>query len=177
VVRDEGATDVRSGEVGKWLNTPEGWARANLLLRTLRAPPPKGSLQEWALVFLLERLESIEHARYLALVQVIIDKEAGAERFDDYMNIAFPALALRKKQRDEETKKVLRWWVDRGPMTVTPLAPLTLKSKLKSRVAQVNQDEHANRFYKGLSNPFGDQWDSQRRKSSSAYAPIVGASR
>jgi len=177
VVRDAGTEDVRGGEVGKWLKTPAGWARANLLLRTLQAPPSKGSLQEWALIFLLDKLEDIEHARYLALVQVLINKEEGVKAFGDYMKIAFPSLALRKNQKEEETKAVLNWWTKRGPMKITPLAPLTLKSKLKTRVVQVNQDEKTNEFYRDLGDPLGRLWHSQKEKSPSAYAPIAGASR
>ena len=126
-----------------------------MLLRTLQAPPLKGSLQEWALIFLMDRLEDIEHARYLALVQVVIDKDEGIKAFDEYMKIAFPSLALRKKERENETKKVLEWWTSRGPMEVTPLAPLTLKSKLKTKVVQVTQDERANALYRDLGDPLG----------------------
>ncbi len=133
-------------------------------------------MQEWALIFLLDRLEDIEHARYLALVQVIVNKEEGVKAFDEYMNIAFPSLALRKKQREDETKKVLKWWTKRGPIKVTSLAPLTLKSKLKTRVVQVTNDEKTNEFYRGLGDPLGRLWPSQNQKSSSAYAPIAGDS-
>lgn len=125
---------------------------------------------------LLDRLEDIEHARYLALVQVIINQEEGVKAFNGYMDLAFPSLALRKKQQEDETKKVLQWWTQRGPMKVIPLAPLTLKSKLKSRVVQVDNDEMTNRFYRDLSSPLARQWESQKAKSPSAYAPIAGAS-
>ena len=158
------------------MKTSAGWARANLLLRTLKAPPPKGSLQEWALIFLLDKLEDIEHARYLALVQVIINKDEGIKAFDEYMKIAFPSLAARKNQQEEATKKVLKWWTKSGPIKVTPLAPLTLKSKLKTRVVEVNQDENTNKFYRDLGDPLGRLWQSQKQKSPSAYAPIAGAS-
>jgi hypothetical protein len=135
------------------LNTPEGWARANLLLRTLQAPPPRGSLQEWALIFLLDRLEDIEHARFRALAQLTIDKKEGVKAFEDYMNIAFPSLAIRKKQKEEETKAVMKAWVGRGPMKVTPLVPLG-KSKLKGRITKVITD-HRSTLYKKMNEVMG----------------------
>lgn len=126
---------------------------------------------------MLDRLEDIEHARYLALVQVIIDKEEGVKAFESYMQIAFPSLAHRKKLRDEEVKKVLDWWVKKGPMRVTPLTPPTLHSKLKSRVARVNTDADANRLYRGLGDPLGGAWRSQNQREPSTYAPIAGVRR
>lgn len=135
------------------MNTPEGWARANLLLRTLQAPPPRGSLQEWALIFLLDRLEDIDHARFRALAQLTIDKKEGIKAFEDYMNIAFPSLAIRKKQKEEEAKAVMKEWVNRGPMKVVPLVPLG-KSKLKGRITRVLTD-HRNDLYKKLGDVLG----------------------
>lgn len=93
------------------------------------------------------------------------------------MNVAFPSLALRKQKRDEETKKVLKWWTERGPMKVTPLAPLTLKSKLKSKIVQVTRDEGASKLYEGLGDAMGRAWGSRNQKGPSTYAPIAGVRR
>lgn len=123
---------------------------------------------------MLDRLEDIDHAKYLALVQVIIDKEAGIKAFEKYMTIAFPSLALRKKEQSEEMRKVLEEWVGRGPIKVTPLAPLTGRSKLKSRVARVVEDEKANAFYQGLGNPL---WRSQNQQIPSMRARIAAVRR
>lgn len=115
-----------------------------MLLRTLQAPPPQGSLQEWALIFLLDRLEDIEHARFRALAQIIVDKEEGAKAFEDYMNIAFPSLAQRKKKREEQMKKLLTAWTSIGGLKVTPLTPLGGgKSKMKTVAARhTASDKH-----------------------------------
>lgn len=131
------------------MTTPEGWARANLLLRTLQAPPPKGSLQEWALIFLLDRLEDIEHARFRALAQILVNKEEGAKAFEEYMAIAFPSIALRKKKRGEDMAKVLKAWTSSGPLRVIPLMPLQGRSKLKART-QYEHHERAGRLYRQL---------------------------
>jgi hypothetical protein len=123
---------------------------------------------------MLDRLEDIDHAKYLALVQVIIDKEEGVKAFEKYMEVAYPSLALRKKEQSAEMKKVLDEWINRGPMKVTPLAPLTGQSKLKKRVTRVIEDEKANAFYRGLGNPL---WQSQNQKIPSMHARIVEAQR
>lgn len=121
------------------------------MLKTLQAPPPKGSLQECALILLLDRLEDIEHARFRALAQIVIDKEKGVEAFEDYLKLAFPSLALRKKEREQEIHKALKAWTGAGPLKVTPLSVPTGRSRMKMRVAKVTDDERSNRFYQRLS--------------------------
>ena len=116
------------------MNTSVGWARANLLLRTLQAPPPPGSLREWLLILLLDRLEDIEHARFRALAQITIDKETGIEAFEDYMKIAFPSLEGRKQLEKQHARDALHSWVGEGPLKVTPLSQPGPKSRLKSRI-------------------------------------------
>ena len=116
-------------------------------MQTLQAPPPKGSLQEWALIFLLDRMEDIEHARFRALAQILIDKEKGAAAFEDYMRIAFPSMQGRKKHRDDSMKDALKSWVNSGPISMTPLnTPKMGKSKLKQRLVKV-EDEKMARVY------------------------------
>lgn len=122
-----------------------------MLRQTLQAPPPKGSLQEWALIFLLDRIEDIEHARFRALAQIIIDKEVGVEAFEDYMRIAFPSMQQRKKKRDDVMKDALAAWIGSGPLSMTPMnVPSKGRSKMKQKLVQV-EDEKMSRVYKKLS--------------------------
>lgn len=100
---------------------------------------------------LLDRLEDIEHARFRALAQIVIDKEKGVEAFEDYLKLAFPSLALRKKEREQEIHKALKAWTGAGPLKVTPLSVPTGRSRMKMRVAKVTDDERSNRFYQRLS--------------------------
>jgi hypothetical protein len=118
-----------------------------LLLRTLQAPPSRGSLQEWCLIFLLERLEDIEHAKFRALAQLNIDAEEGAKAFEDYLTVAFPSLALRRKKQSEENKRVLDWWTSFKSIEVTPLVPPTIKSKVNARKMQGPAHQKANDIY------------------------------
>jgi len=117
-------------------------------LRTLQAPPKRGSLQEWALIFLLDRLEDIEHARFRALAQILVDKEEGAKAFEDYMKISFPSLALRKKKRDEQIHQALKSWTSIGGLKVTALPTPTGRSKMKT--AKVTSDARSEQLYKQL---------------------------
>jgi len=106
------------------------------LLKTLRAPPPPGSLQESALILLLMKLESVEHARFRALAQIQLDPESGIKAFEEYMKIAFPYLEASKQRDKTDHMKLLASEVARGPLTVTAVAETTGRSKLKTRMAK-----------------------------------------
>ena len=122
------------------------------------------------MMFLLNRLEDIEHARFRALAQLIADKEEGIKAFEKYMQIAFPALALQKRQKDEETKKVLAQWLARGPMRVTPITPPTIRSRMMTRVVKVDTDEKANALYRQLGS-LNKPWASQVPRTLSSSVP------
>ena len=85
---------------------------------------------------LLHKQEDIDHARLRAVVQVLVDKESGAEAFEDYMKIAFPYLEGRKKQKKEEVREQLLSWVKGGALKVTPQEDIKKRgrSRLKERV-------------------------------------------
>lgn len=97
-------------------------------------------------MMLHDRLEDIEHARFRALAQLLINKDEGAKAFEDYMKIAFPYLEQRKKQQDVELKKILHSWTKAGPIKVIPLAEPRVPSKLKQRHVRV-QKELVDRVY------------------------------
>ncbi len=129
------------------------------MLRTLQAPPELGSLREWVIILLLHRLEDIEHARLRSVVQVLVDKESGAEAFEDYMKIAFPYLEGRKRLEKEEAHESLMNWVKSGPMTVTPMQePKKLKSRLKERVVSRMASIEQKKTHKGTV----DAWKHQQ---------------
>ena len=86
------------------------------------------------LILLLDRLEDIEHAKFRALAQIQVDKEAGVEAFEEYMKIAFPSLEGRKKASADSAKAALLSWIKEGPLKVTPLMG-SVRSRLKMRSA------------------------------------------
>jgi hypothetical protein len=128
------------------LNTPEGWFKTQLLFNTLTRLPPKGSLQEWVLILYLDKIESIEHARFRALSQILLtvgadDQNSGVKAFEDYMNEAFPNIATAKRRSKNHMVEVLKEWVGRGPLKVTPLPGMVKKgrSKLVTRISSVEK--------------------------------------
>jgi hypothetical protein len=133
VVRDAGAKTLLRECCGKWLGTPEGWARANLLLKTLRAPPQQGTLRESVLTLMMMKLEAIEHARFRALAQITIDKDKGVEAFEEYMKIAFPYLEASKRQERKGHIEKLQKEVSLGPMAVRALPG---PPRMRSRVSE-----------------------------------------
>lgn len=104
------------------------------MLQTLKEPPKKGSLRESALTLLLVRLENIEHAKFRAHAQIIIDKDAGVKAFEEYMTIAFPYMQKYKKRDKDEAIETLKKWAAKGPMGVKPLwEERRIKSRLRDK--------------------------------------------
>lgn len=158
MVRGKGSEALQGGRDKKWLATSGGWYRGQLFLNTLQAPPPPGSLQEWVCLLVMDRLENIEHARFRALAQLLIESgsethEQGLEAFEDYMNIAFPGTANKKKKEKDKILDQLKWWINRGPMTATPMPEFEKKgkSRMVHRVAQVDTGERS-QLYSRLRN-------------------------
>lgn len=104
------------------------------MLRTLHAPPKKGSLRESALILLLMKLENIEHAKFRAQAQIFMDQEKGVEAFEEYMKIAFPYLESIKKRDRADHIKALEKWVKQGPMKVIPMVAPKLRSRMKHKI-------------------------------------------
>jgi len=102
----------------KWLTTPEGWARANILFQTLREPPPRGSVRESLLRLLVMQKEEAEHAKFRALAQLLVDKEAGAKAFEEYFDAAFPHIKKEMQETDMSLAKFLHREVERGGLAV-----------------------------------------------------------
>jgi hypothetical protein len=102
-----------------------------MLFASMREPPPRGSLRESILMLYVLKKEQVEHARLRALAQAILDKDKGAEVFNDYMKLAFPWLETQKKRNDSEHARILADEVKRGGMQVRPLWQ---ERKMRSRI-------------------------------------------
>lgn len=125
------------------MRTPEGWARANLLLKTLQAPPPKGSLRESVLMLLLMKQETIEHARFRALSQIVIDKEKGVEAFEEYMKIAFPYLEATNRRDRDKYIAMLNQEVRKGALRVHAVQEPKGKSRMKQKAVEAKKKRDA----------------------------------
>jgi len=112
--------------------TPEGWTRANILFQTLRKPPPRGSVRESVLRLLVMHKEEAEHAKFRALAQLLIDKEAGAKAFEEYFDIAFPHIKKELQEQDMSLAKLLQNEVSRGGLAVHKVGSTKrVRSRLK----------------------------------------------
>lgn len=86
-------------------------------------------------MLLLMKLEAVEHARFRALAQILVNADKGQEVFDEYMKVAFPYMEATKEKGKKEAHKVLESWVKQGALGVTPMQQPTMRSKLKTRMA------------------------------------------
>jgi len=141
LVRHARARAVPRGGTGKWIETPEGWAQANLLLATLREPPPRGSLQSYVLQALLIRKDQIEYMRTRAVVQALVNKDEAQKALDAYRDAQMPYLqGVQKNDRQQHIKRLMDE-VAKGAISVTPIMPKQVRSRLKTRVVQRTTEE------------------------------------
>lgn len=126
-----------------------------MLFSTLRRTPRKGSAQEFAMMLWLIKKEQIEHAKIRANAQLLIDKEAGVKAFEEYMKEAMPYMEAIEQQKSAEIKQALEREAKRGPMRVSPLSPMSLKSKILETEAKsggaVRTPEQQNVIYSKIS--------------------------
>ena len=96
--------------------------------------------------------ETIEHARFRALAQIVIDKDKGIEAFEEYMKIAFPYLEATKKKERKDHIKLLQDEIKRGAITVKPMAQPKLSSRIvKARErAQPQSQAEEKRLYRRI---------------------------
>jgi hypothetical protein len=102
---------------------------------------------------LLMKQEAIEHARFRALSQIVIDKDKGIEAFEEYMKTAFPYLeATKKKDRKESIDKLLAE-IGKGAIAIRPIATPTMRSRIseakQKRIAPQSKEEEQ-KLYKRI---------------------------
>ena len=103
-------------------------------------------------MLLMMKLETIEHARFRALAQIIIDQEKGVRAFEEYMKLAFPYLEAVKTRDKDKLLEVLRREVRRGPLMITPMKQPMVHSRLKKRTdIRRRSRKEKDRLYKQLS--------------------------
>jgi hypothetical protein len=111
-----------------------------VLLQTLRAPPPKGSLRELVLTLLIIKKEQIEYQKVRALAQAIVDQKAGVEAFADYSEAAFPWKKTQKKRDSAQFIDFLNEEIKRGPISIDlTKQEKKVVSKLRTKMVQAEQ--------------------------------------
>lgn len=101
-------------------------------------------------MLLMMKLETIEHARFRALAQIVIDKEKGVEAFEEYMKIAFPYLEATTRRDRDKYIAMLNQEVRKGPLVVHAVQESRAKSRMKQKVvtAKKNRDpQQMNKLY------------------------------
>ena len=102
-------------------------------------------------MLLMMKLETIEHARFRALSQIIIDQEKGVEAFEEYMKLAFPYLDAVQSRDKQNLLDELKREVRRGPMMIKPLPELKAQSQLRKRAdVRKRSREENDRLYQRL---------------------------
>lgn len=81
-------------------------------------------------VFMMQ--ESIDHAKFRAQSQLMIDPQKGKDAFEDYMKIAFPYMEGMRRRATEEITKMLKRETSRA-LVIRPTAPIGRKSALQPR--------------------------------------------
>ena len=110
MVLREGPGFPQYGGAGKWLNTPLGWARANVLYDCASQPPKYGSLTE--AVFLLVYRSRVAQgvAATRAVAQASMGGEAAVEAFSEYADLINQRTVEKKKsdmrERLEKVKEM-----------------------------------------------------------------------
>lgn len=127
-----------------------------MLLRTLQAPPKPGSLQEWICLLVMDRLEDVEHARFRALAQMVLEigaeeRDQGVEAFDQYLSKAFPGRENKERKKKEQVMDMLKWWVNSGPLNVKPMPGFVKegKSRMVRRIQNIEKGDRS-KLYSGL---------------------------
>lgn len=101
------------------------------------------------------KLESIEHARFRALAQIVVDQEKGVDAFEEYMKLAFPYLEASQKKDKQHFIDILKRETGKGPLGVRPLQQAKSQSRMKKRIvkrdAQINPEKQG-KLYDKLGN-------------------------
>lgn len=109
--------------------SPVGWLRANTFLDRLSEYPPKGSLQETALLLTYFKRQEAVLLRDTAIIQALNPSKAAIDRFEEYRSAAFPFVQHGQEQEQERLEKALEEVRTMGPMMIEPLQTETKKRR------------------------------------------------
>jgi len=119
--------------------TSWGWTRANLLYENLRGLPPAGSPLEPLIILVWRMREDANFYQNRAVVQAMAAGEKDGDAVDKawkkYVDAKFPYYAATLQKSDNAALAVLERERKRGPLVVTPQIPMTVTSKVRSRLA------------------------------------------
>jgi hypothetical protein len=100
VVHRKERRQAERGYPGKWLKTPLGWARAQLIFEKISEPPVYGSLLEAMCLLVQRHRQTAQLLETRAQVQAAVNKDGASD--------AYQALVahLQRVEKEDETKKM-----------------------------------------------------------------------
>jgi hypothetical protein len=125
------------GSPGKWLNTPLGWARANVLYDCSKQPPKHGSLMEVVLLMVFNSRVAQGMAATRAVAQASIGGDAAVEAFTEYTDIVTKRVKDKKKSDMREKLDKLK---DMQMVKFRPAEGIGISGK-KARLRSVRRKE------------------------------------
>lgn len=137
MVRCPGSEAHLNGRLKKWLESAEGWAKANLLFefnKNAGRLPPEGSIREAIFLGVWLRHQEIEANKIRVMAQGFADSVGGssvkgtAEAFRAVMEGMFPFVGKVKESSDKELLKKMSEEVDKGPLFFSPVVMKSLRN-------------------------------------------------
>ena len=103
----------------KWLDTPLGWARANVFYDKLLHPPEPGTLVEMLCLIIWKARQSVALAGARAQAQASIGGKEAIEAFNDYRDLVN---RVEREDKQKKMKQALDGMKNIKAIRVTPLA-------------------------------------------------------
>lgn len=107
-----------------WLRSPTGWARANIVYNTLRAPPTPNTPLELICIYVFHARQRAEYMRTLLTLPASQTEEAAKAREELVHALSAEMFPFQEQTRAREAQDVaalMERIVARGPEVVTPL--------------------------------------------------------
>lgn len=125
----------------KWLETPVGWAKAQMLYQLAPEPPEPGTLLESVFLILTKMGQEEKFLQSRLMVEAILrpmaeNSQGLQDAFRDYQDVIFPFLARGREDEKEKMRKAAKSWTAQGPMRVRPLQSGRESKRFKSRMKQ-----------------------------------------
>lgn len=109
-----------------WLKSPTGWARANLVYNTLKAPPTPNTPLELICIYVFHARQRAEYLRTLLLTPSPGTEDAAKAKGELVRSLSaemFPYQEQVSTQESRNVVEIMERIAAQGPEYVTPLRP------------------------------------------------------
>jgi uncharacterized protein YoaH (UPF0181 family) len=122
---------ARRRGTGKWIDTAEGWARANVLYDKADRPPKAGSLKEALFLSVWLRRQEFELAKWKLMAQGFANGNAVAGPFRELIVALFPFQKGLQQQQDKELVERMQKEIAKGALMITPIIADPFRERAK----------------------------------------------